>query len=104
MPVIKNAGVRVGLGRIGYTGSGGPTGFTGSKGADGAAGSPGGYSGSQWLADFYAYNIACNRWTQLLCSCEDCRNSNHNSCGPTPRFGFVAAAANESFLVFILII
>ena len=47
MPVIKNAGVRVGLGRIGYTGSGGPTGFTGSKGADGAAGSPGGYSGSQ---------------------------------------------------------
>ena len=47
MPVIKNAGVRVGLGRIGYTGSGGPTGFTGSKGEPGAAGSPGGYSGSQ---------------------------------------------------------
>jgi len=47
MPIIKNAGVRVGLGRIGYTGSGGPTGFTGSKGDPGAAGSPGGYSGSQ---------------------------------------------------------
>ena len=46
MPVIKNAGVRVGLGRIGYTGSAGTSGFTGSKGADGAAGSPGGYSGS----------------------------------------------------------
>jgi hypothetical protein len=47
MPVIQNASVRVGLGRIGYTGSGGPTGFTGSKGDPGAAGSPGGYSGSQ---------------------------------------------------------
>jgi hypothetical protein len=47
MPIIQNAGVRVGLGRIGYTGSGGPTGFTGSKGDPGAAGSPGGYSGSQ---------------------------------------------------------
>lgn len=47
MPVIKNAGVRVGLGRIGYTGSAGPQGFTGSKGDKGADGSPGGYAGSQ---------------------------------------------------------
>ena len=47
MPVIKGAGVRVGLGRIGYTGSAGTAGFTGSSGAAGVAGSPGGYSGSQ---------------------------------------------------------
>ena len=47
MPVIKGAGVRVGLGRIGYTGSAGTAGFTGSAGAAGVAGSPGGYSGSQ---------------------------------------------------------
>ena len=47
MPVIKGAGVRVVLGRIGYTGSAGTAGFTGSAGAAGVAGSPGGYSGSQ---------------------------------------------------------
>ena len=47
MPVIKNAGVRVGLGTRGYTGSAGTSGYTGSKGEQGAAGSPGGYSGSQ---------------------------------------------------------
>ena len=47
MPVIKNAGVRVGLGRIGFTGSAGPQGFTGSKGDKGSDGSPGGYAGSQ---------------------------------------------------------